>query len=383
MRRNNAAPRKDWVAKVESQGFYFHSLDSIYWDESAYYSFTLQEISELERVTQELYDMCLEACQYIIDNNLFERLRIPKPFVPLIVDSWNNEDPAIYGRFDLRNDGINPPKMYEFNADTPTSLLEAAVIQWYWLQDFDSSADQFNSIHEKLIAYWQYLKPYLYPGYPIHFTCMQNSVEDYVTTQYMRDTCSQAGYETISLDITQIGWDSDFKAWRGEKDEAIKSIFKLYPWEWLIHEQFGENLLQDQHATKWIEPPFKLLLSNKGLLPILWQMYPNHPNLLPAFFEDDSRVHSISGNCAIKPLLSREGANVRLRAPGILEETKGEYGEEGVIYQEVSLLPTFERKRPVIGSWIIGQEAAGIGIREGDGYITTNTSRFIPHLIKG
>ena len=64
-------------------------------------------------------------------------------------------------------------------------------------------------------------------------------------------------------------------------------MFKLYPWEWLFREDFGASLAGS--PTRWLEPPWKAILSNKGILPLLWAMFPRHPNLLPAFFEDDPR----------------------------------------------------------------------------------------------
>ncbi len=383
MKRITTSPRHDWIKKVEELGFFYHSLDAIYWDERAYYHFTAAQIDELEAATSELYDMCLAAAQYIIDNNLFAKLGIADKWREFIINSWNNEDPAIYGRLDLCYDGRTPPKLYEFNADTPTSLLEASVIQWYWLQDIDASKDQFNSIHEKLIAYWKFLRPYLKDANAIHFCGMESSMEDSITLQYMRDTAEQAGYKTFFLDMADIGWDYDNKRWLDLEENEIKNIFKLYPWEWLTadNEEFSQ-FLTATNSTCWIEPPFKMLLSNKGLLPVLWKLFPNHKNLLPSYFADDPKKQTIAGNCAIKPLLSREGANITLIGEGIRSQTKGTYGEEGYVVQELCLLPEFDGNYPVIGSWIVGQQPAGMGIRESNQLVTTNTSRFIPHLFE-
>ena len=157
MRRNTATVRDDWKRKVEELGFSFHTIDGTYWDESAYYQFTKQEVDVLESATAELFDRCLDAVQHVIDKKLYHLFKIDKQFIPLIEDSWNADRPSIYGRFDLVYDGNYPPKMLEFNGDTPTSLFEASVVQWYWLEDVQKGSDQFNSIHEKLIAYWKYL----------------------------------------------------------------------------------------------------------------------------------------------------------------------------------------------------------------------------------
>src|SRR6476620_4290839 len=156
MRRYNIQPRENWTKTVESQGFHFHSVDEEpYWDESVYYLFTAAQIDTLERATYELDRMCLDAVQHVIDNNLLAQFQIPVAFEEWIKRSWDRDELTIYGRFDLVYDGTGQPKLLEYNADTPTALLEAAVIQWYWMKDTNPSLDQFNSIHDRLIEAWK------------------------------------------------------------------------------------------------------------------------------------------------------------------------------------------------------------------------------------
>ncbi len=123
-----------------------------------------------------------------------------------------------------------------------------------------------------------------------------------------------------------------------------------------------------------------MMLSNKGLLPVLWSLFPRHPYLLEASFDGPGLMMS----WAKKPLLGREGANITLHYPGSDFQTEGEYGAEGFVYQEAAPLKPLDGKYPVIGSWVIGHEpgntAGGMGVRESDSPITTNTSRFVPHL---
>jgi glutathionylspermidine synthase len=378
MRRHNITPRKDWQKKVENIGFGFHSLDSTYWDESVFYELTMNEVDRIEKATNDLWEMCLAAVQHVIDEKRYDKFHIPEWFVPHIEDSWNNDAPAIYGRFDFSmKNGI--PKLLEFNADTPTSLFESSVVQWYWLQDVHPQKDQFNSIHEKLIAYWKYLREYLHDGI-LHFACAQDNLEDFTTTEYLRDCAIQAGLDTKFIYMDEIGWDSRNLEFLDLANSSIKNIFKLYPYEWLVNEDFGYNMMQDRNKTFWIEPSWKMILSNKAILPILWELNSGHENLLESYFESDNFKLGI--NYAKKPLLSREGQNIQLVDFGTtIAETSGEYGEEGFIFQELSLLPEFDKNYPLIGSWVIGQESAGIGIRESNGLITDNLSRFVPHLI--
>ena len=374
MLRVAADPRINWQAKVEELGLVFHTPSQPYWYESAHYVLSAAEVDELERATNALHEMCIAAAGEVIEKRRFDELKIPENARPLIERTWNEEPPSIYGRFDLAYDGQSPPKMLEYNADTPTALYEAAVVQWKWLEEAFPSADQFNSIHERLIATWKELKPYL-NGEPLHFASLDDA-EDIVTASYLRDTASQAGIATDQLLVPEIGWDHQRWLFVNEQSEPIRSIFKLYPWEWMARETFGPYLATDR-GTQWIEPAWKMVLSNKGILPILWEMFPNHPNLLEAHFSP-GRMTAF----ARKPLYSREGGNVTLLDErGVFAETVGSYGAEGFIEQALSALASFDGMHPVFGSWIVGQEAAGVGVREAAGPITDNRSRFVPHLI--
>ncbi len=374
MRRVAGSPRINWQAKVEELGLVFHTPAEPYWYKSAHYVLSSAEVDELERATNELHQMCIAAAGHIIECGRWAELAIAEAARSLIERTWNEEPPSIYGRFDLAYDGQSPPKLLEYNADTPTALYEAAVVQWKWLEEVFPGGDQFNSIHERLIATWKELRTFL-NGEPLHFASLDDA-EDIVTTSYLRDTASQAGIATDQLFVPTIGWDHERWFFVDEQSRPIRSIFKLYPWEWMVAETFGPYLATDR-GTQWIEPAWKMVLSNKGILPVLWELYPNHPNLLEAHFE-----HGKLTAYARKPLYSREGSNVTLSDErGVFAESEGAYGAEGFIEQALAPLPSFDGQQPVIGSWIVGQEAAGVGIRESSGPITDNRSRFVPHAI--
>ncbi|WP_262150437.1 glutathionylspermidine synthase family protein [Chryseobacterium foetidum] len=374
MKRIPSPFRKNWEHKLENLGFGYHSMEDLYWDESLYYELSMDEVNTIERATAELWQMCLEAVDYVIDKNLWDRFNIPEYFRKYIVTSWEEDHPSIYGRFDFGFDGKNL-KLLEFNADTPTSLYEGSVIQWYWLQEMFPGKDQFNSIHEKLVDYWTYLKKYMDPHY-IYFASLTN-IEDVTNVEYLRDCATQAGFETEFIPIQDIGWAEDVGEFIAADRSVMEYIFKLYPYEWILDDGFGEKLVKNNFRSQWIEPSWKILLSSKAILPILWEMYPNHPYLLECYFEQRTLTSFVK-----KPIYSREGANVSIHKNSVLlEKNEGEYGKTGFIYQQLFDLPNFDGNHPVIGSWVIGQEAAGIGIRESVNLITNNQSRFVPHLI--
>jgi glutathionylspermidine synthase len=366
------APRPDWQAKVEAVGMiYHHTEGQVYWQESAHYRLTGEDVELLESATSELWQRCLDAVQHVIDAKRYAELGIPRRAVPLIEESWNDDHPSIYGRFDLGYRTGEPPKLFEFNADTPTMLLEAAVVQWAWKEEVFPAADQFNSIHERLVAKWKALAPD-FEG-PVHFAHME-SVEDLMTVTYLRDTAEAAGLATIGLHVGELGW-HPARGFTDLEERPIRTLFKLYPWEWLLRDEFGAHL-EPGGWTRWIEPAWRMLLSNKGILPILWELFPAHPNLLAT-----SALKPPTSPYVVKPRLGREGDNITVvRDPGRVE-TGGSYGAEGFVYQDYFELPAFDGRHPVVGSWVIDQEPAGVGIRESEGPVTRNESPFVPHVL--
>lgn len=380
MERVRIDARPDWRSKVEELGLLFHTTrdgagGTPYWFEEAYYQLTADEIATLESATNTLHEMCLEAVQHVIDRDRFAEMGIPNKVVPAIKWAWEAEPPSLYGRFDLAFDGVNPPKMLEYNADTPTALLEAAVVQWYWLQERFPESDQFNSIWEGLVELWKELKRDRHlKGPMIHFANVE-SLEDMMTTTLLRDTAEEAGLTTKALHMEEIGWDARGGYFVDLQDQRIWTIFKLYPWEFMVEEGFSTQLVQSYEQTQWIEPIWKMILSNKAILAILWDMYPDHPNLLPTYIGGSRDLKEY----VRKPFLSREGANLMVKQGGTLTRTDGEYVSHHQVFQQYVPLPEFDGIRPVIGSWVIDGQSRGIGIRESDGLITDNFSRFVPH----
>jgi glutathionylspermidine synthase len=384
MRRIACPERDDWQATAQACGFDFHTIDGErYWDERAYYAFTLEQIeAQIETPTAEIDAMCLELVGRAVDDEHYlRRLRIPEAFWPLLSDSWHRDDPSLYGRLDFSFDGRGPAKLLEYNADTPTSIFEAAVFQWTWLEQaierriIPARADQFNSIHDRLIEAWKKVGD----GRPLHLAGMTESSEDSGTLAYLEDTASQAALATVSIDIEEIGLRED-SVFVDLDARPIELCFKLYPWEWMFHDEFGRHIAAA--STRWIEPPWKAILSNKGMLPLLWEMFPGHPNLLPAFFEDDPEAARIGRSFVRKPLYSREGANVALISDGVtLATQEGPYGAEGFVRQALAPLPEFSGQYPVLGSWLVDHAPCGLSIREDANPITGNGSRFLPHAI--
>jgi glutathionylspermidine synthase len=424
------AVRPGWRDIIAGQGLVYNDTTLptgevvSYWREGPFYDFTAAEVEMLHADSATLFEMCVAAGDHILENGLMARLDIPEFAWDQIARTWYDDDtgpggrsrgdysPSVYGRFDLRYSGVDGdrPRLLEFNADTPTALPESAVNQWYWHVQTGQGKDQWNSLHELLIAAWQrnlarlrQARPHLPDPLTIHFACDEadRSGEDVFNTEYLMETARQAlepaGCRVSFLWMSQIGA-GDVAAgdhlYDSTTRERIHVIFKLYPWEWMCEERFARQCFRDmadprRDGTVWIEPPYKMLWSNKGLLPVLWRLFGDDPArrdlLLPAYFEDERPAWLTS--YVRKPLYGREGANTSIVVDGeVVTATPGPYGDGPFVCQAYSRLPRFPDERgvpwhPVLGVWLVDGEPAGLGIRESAGAITDNLSHFVPHTI--
>lgn len=379
---------------LESIGFVWHT-DS---DNSSYVSDEIVVISEEEanayyEATNELYDMFAEAGQYIIDNDLFHELNIPFNLVEVIKESWENEVHwHLYSRFDLAG-GIDgqPIKLIEFNADTPTSLFETAIIQWAMLKKNGlDEASQFNSLYESLKDNFKRIitldtdiekfeEYYSTLGWKILFSSISTSAEDINTTKLLQHIASEAGFNTDFEFIENVQFNDEgiYK-----NDEAFEFWFKLIPWENIGIEESELALLltqiiKDKKAIIF-NPAYTLMFQSKGFMKILWDLYPNHPLLLETSFEPLVGKKQVEKRC-----FGREGANTKIiNIDGSIElETSGEYEGHKAIYQEFVEFPKDEKGNLYQAGVFYAYEACGLGFRRG-GKILNNMSKFVGHIIQ-
>lgn len=387
-RRVPSRPRMGWEQIVREQGLAYNEVGGggSYWNESAYYLFTAAEIDAIEQATDALHVMCLEAVDHVVSRGRLRDLGIPAAYHDPVERSWRRGDLSVYGRMDLAWSPGGAPKLLEYNADTPTSLVEAAVVQWHWLADMEPRLDQFNSVFEQLRLAWERFAARHGSDLPVYFAHV-DSLEDGMTVGCLRDAAMQAGLltEAVFFEETVTHPESPllFHA-VGDGVSPIERLFKLYPWEWLIDEDRARAApflaRSIEEGTVFVEPAWKMVLSNKAILAVLWELFPEHENLLPAYLDGPRDLSSY----AVKPFLSREGANVTLVRDGaVLTRTAGDYAGPVVHQGLAPMLTTRDAsgvtRTAVLGSWVVADRACGLGIRESVGPVTTNTSQFVPH----
>ena len=379
---------------LESIGFIWHT-DS---DNSSYVSDEIVVISEDEanafyEATNELYDMFAEAGQYVIDNDLFHEINIPFNLVEMIKESWENDVHwHLYSRFDLAG-GIDgkPIKMIEFNADTPTSLFETAIIQWAMLKANGlDEASQFNNIYDALKDNFKRIitldsdiekfeEYYSNLGWKILFSSISSSSEDINTTKLLEHIASEAGFNTDFEFIENVQFSDDgiFK-----DEESFEFWFKLIPWENIAIEESElalilTEIIKEKKAIIF-NPAYTLMFQSKGFMKILWDLYPNHPLLLETSFEPLENKKQVEKRC-----FGREGANTKIiNSDGSIDvETSGDYEGHKAIYQEYVELPTDKDGNSYQAGVFFAYEACGLGFRKGS-KILNNMSKFVGHIVK-
>jgi len=377
---------------LEELGFVWHT-DS---DETPYLADVLVEVSEAEaeayyRAGNELYDMFVAAGEHVIEHNLFHEIGIPFNLVDLIKESWENEVHwHLYGRFDLAG-GIDgkPIKLLEFNADTPTALFETAVIQWAILKRNGlDEARQFNVVYDKLLENFKRLVTLeesvesfaeRYEGWRFLFTSVRGNPEEENTVRLLQYIADEAGYATEFAYMDEV----EFDAQEGIFYQGVnyELWFKLIPWEDIALEEpdlamLLTRIVQNQKAIIF-NPAYTLLFQSKGILKILWDLYPGHPLLLESSFEP------LEGKMQVrKPFFGREGGNVAiLESDGtVVVDLPGEYGSFPMLYQEYVELPADAQGHRYQAGLFFAYESCGLGYRRG-GEILNNLSKFVGHII--
>lgn len=336
------------------------------WCLDAYYSFSKDDLTAYRSAIQELYQMCIELVPKIIRNNDFSKLCIPDKSISLIKSSWENQEPNLMLRFDLAINENGELKLIESNADCPSLLLEASILQADWQERHEPGYLQFNDIHlnlSKMLS--EQCK------YTSHIYCGSRSSDPdaLMTTKYICETLQELSLNATWTDIEALKWDSTINTFTTKNLQPINLLIKTYPWEWMWNSVSEDNLSN----AKWrvIQPPWSMLLESKGFLALLWQEFKGHPLLVPTFFEPPK----LNNTYVHKRMWSRGGENILLVQGNDTAQAIG-------IYQEWIERPIFNSHFTTIGGWVIGNLASGIGVIEDINPIAGMTSRFVPHVFK-
>lgn len=377
VRAFSVRPRADWQSRVEALGLRdpFLADGTPYWTEERGYTVEKAQIDALYDAAAELERICLDAVDRIVQHDLFDRFDLPPLAARLAGDSWDRGARNLIGRFDLAFAPGGAPKLIEYNADGAVAMIEAARCQAEWRDHHRPGAPQWNEIEAHLHAAWDALG---LPRLPAHFAGLKDDAEADATLDWLAETARAAGIDARRIDLDEIGWD-------GEKfvdldGQTVRTLAKLYPWCWLARDDFARHI--EFANTTVIEPAWRLLLADKRMLALLWEMFPDHPNLLPASLDP------LAGPCAAKPALGRDGAGVRLYADGADRpatggDTQAPTPEDGpLVWQELAPSAAVDGKHLIAGVWCVASQPSGLGLRESDDAFVGGQARFVPHIVE-
>lgn len=392
----DATPRPQLAQHLSDRGMsWYQGPAEPTWMEDKVYVFTPAEIRALRSGAAEICRMIPDAVHHIVsDHRLLDRLGIPDDLRPYLFDSWERRDPGFYGRIDFSFDPERSPHpaFFELNADTAACLHEALVVQPDWWANHGSRLfptnrtltgpmfPRFSHWGDVAGAFRRALRETPLRGGHILFLSVRNNDERMKGALAIQPLAEAAGYSTSYANIEDVQFRGG-RAFDLAGHEAL-TLFKVYgPWEKLMLTSFARELAKDK--VDCIEPIWKVLVQNKLLPVILWQLNEGHPNLIPAYFEDDPKARLIGHNFVRKPIFGREGNNIEIfRGNTCVEGTSGGYGQAGWIRQSIAELPEFRGRHPMTGIFVVQGEPAGLLIRESPGLITLNESPVIPHVIR-
>ena len=377
---------------LDELGFTWHT-DS---DGSKYVSDELVCISQNDaqayyEATNEIYDMYVEAAEYVIENDLFFELGIPFNLAETIKKSWDNDVHwHIYGRFDLAG-GVDgkPIKLIEFNADTPTSLFETALLQWALLKQNSMDENrQFNNVYDaiknnfkRLITLFDDIETFdeRYDGWKILFSSIEGDDEEEATTKLLQQIATDAGFNTGFEYLQDVKFDKD--GIFDSQENQYEYWFKLYPWEDIPLEEPElaitlASIIDNQQAII-LNPAYTLLFQSKGMLKILSDLFPDSPYLLKTSFEPLDGIKHVE-----KAVFGREGANTKIidENGNTLEHIDGPYDNHRKVYQEYVDFNKDEKGNKYQAGVFFAYEACGLSFRKGS-EIMDNMSKFVGHVI--
>jgi glutathionylspermidine synthase len=372
MKRLRLSARPDWRSRVEQHGLTWHSEGKqTFWNEETAYVLTLSEIATLRRYSRELASILHQAAGHIVKNGLWRSIGLREHEAKLITASWERGDWSLHGRFDFLLDAGGIPKLLEYNAETALSLVETAVIQKHWLSEVMPHRKQFNELESNLIRGWRK------SGFEhVHCAWRPRHPEVEGTIRYMAGLMRKAGVQVTMMALHRMGWHRSENVFVDHEGSPVRCCYKLYPWEWMLREPFAKYV--EESGCKFIEPPWRLLLGSKGILCLLYDLFGDHPAILPC----STNPERVRDDYASKPLFGHEGHNVTIHRSGVVAESlAGEYGDEPKVFQAFVDSPRHDGYLAQVGVWMVGDEPSAICIRETTGSIISANSAFVPHIV--
>lgn len=393
MRRVTTKPRADWRPGLRKYPFGVRAMNAgAAWREDVRYEFSASQIDLIESVADELHAMIREAARAAVEGRLFAQLGIRGEVARLLEASWsdywaggrlNERAGALVGRLSLAYDGRDSVKLLGCNYDTGEGLFAASIVQRNWREALAADADQFNGLHEGLVERWEELATGLHSRARIHLACATPDSMREGELVYLAATAAEAGIDTRLLPLQGLGWDG--RRFLDDEGQPVSWLAKIYPWQGLADDAFVHKLRSGGMSV--LSPLWCWLMSNHGLLALLWHLYPQHPNLCRAVFDpadlggcDSVTARSLFGLDDAAQCMTVQGQVVS--DTGTADALNGS-GLGGGVWLETPPIFEDEGMHAVLHAWIVGDKCLGMSVRESEDPRVGPDAAMVPHLFRG
>ncbi|WP_336983836.1 MULTISPECIES: bifunctional glutathionylspermidine amidase/synthase [unclassified Cedecea] len=369
-------------------------------DPCQYFTITESAEQELIKATNELHLMYLHATDKVLkDDSLLALFDIPKILWPRLRLSWQwRRHQMVSGRMDFCMDerGL---KVYEYNADSASCHTESGLILEEWVKTGyrGTGHNPAEGLLEELTGAWKHssARPF------VHIMQDNDAEEDYHAL-FMQRSLMQAGFDTKILHgLGELSWDSAGQLIDND-GRAVNCVWKTWAWETAIeqirevseteyaavpirtgHPQ-GEVRLIDvllRPEVLVFEPLWTVIPGNKAILPVLWQLFPNHRYLLDTDFEVNNLL--LKTGYAVKPIAGRCGSNIDLVShhDELLDKTSGKFVDRKNIYQQLWCLPKVDGKYIQVCTFTVGGSYGGTCLRGDDSLVIKKESDIEPLIV--
>ncbi|KAL4455315.1 hypothetical protein ABPG74_012467 [Tetrahymena malaccensis] len=399
-RRSDFQPLKDLKQKFKDiffdfyniqgtqyQGYFLGYASDNYWIDGAGYQISENIFKNLIKTTHELHNLCLEATNIAIKDDylLTKVFDIPEDMIPLIRNSWENKQIDLLSRYDFVLDKKGQLYFLEVNGDTPSCIIEAGPAQKIWAEQFQLF--QFNNIDTEIK---QGLQKIMEKNGKSQLYILDNSsLEDQSTFNYLNYLINPFLTNiTIKKDnISKIDQIIENELNLDNFNSSI--ILKQYPFEWLAsqstHKFFVNPQFYNNNSQIMIEPPWKIIMSNKAMSVLLYSMFPENPHLAKASLEP------IRHGCMGIPQVSkqkngREGDSIIFSQSfddfGMFIQNSYQQYLQKPIFQEFVDSYQHQSRYITLSCWVIQGKPCGIVIREDLNPIIGAGSSVVPYYIK-
>jgi glutathionylspermidine synthase len=349
------------------------------------------QVVAYQEASEECLDLISRATKHVIEQSKYAELGFNSRVAKLVEYSWNHKGHLHFlGRLDfaggLEGGGI---KLLEYNGDTCSMMPESSALQFEQKMASGFAGNgQFNHIYQDIVKRFTELLDANPDKHPSLLLSHMGHPEDRLNIDFLYAAANDAGFEVVDISaIEQVVFSPDDGIFLEKDSGYVKYDFwyKMLPWEYTVNQEpelydLLEQIIMNDLAIV-VNPPYSMIYQSKGLLKLLYDLYPDSPYLLPTY----SNPVRLRGRAFVeKPYFGLEGENIRIfdRNNEELESNTGDFGHNPMVYQEYVPLNKDSNENIYQAGVFHASTTNGLSFRRIDGLIIDEDAEFVGHVIE-